>query len=69
MRLFPLHTVPLIAFGGVSDAAQLGRLLEHEAVVAAGIGNFLSYREHAVQKLRQRVAATSIRAAIFSGDA
>jgi cyclase len=67
VRRFPLRGVPLIAFGGVSEAGQVETLLGHECVAAVGIGNFLAYREHAVQKLRQRVAADSIRAAVFSG--
>lgn len=66
VRRFPLTEVPLIVFGGVSEPAQLDALLGDPRVVAAGIGNFLSYREHAVQKLRQRTAVTAVRAPIFS---
>jgi imidazole glycerol-phosphate synthase subunit HisF len=66
---FPLAQVPLIAFGGVSEPAQLDALLGHDQVVAVGIGNFLAYREHAVQKLKQRSTARSMRSPIFSsGD-
>lgn len=65
---FPLAQVPLIAFGGVSEPAQLDSLLRHDQVVAVGSGNFLSYREHAVQKLRQRSTARSMRNPIFSGE-
>jgi imidazole glycerol-phosphate synthase subunit HisF len=66
VRRFPVAGVPLIVFGGVSEPAQLDVLLGDERVVAVGVGNFLSYREHAVQKLRQRTAVTSVRAPIFS---
>lgn len=69
VRRFPLAGVPLIAFGGVSEPDQLDTLLACEQVAAVGIGNFLAYREHAVQKLRQRVTADSIRAPIFSSGA
>jgi cyclase len=60
--------VPLIAFGGVSEAAQLDTLLAHDQVVAVGSGNFLAYREHAVQKLRQRSSARSLRSPIFGSE-
>jgi cyclase len=68
VRHFPLAQVPLIAFGGVSEPAQLDSLLGMEQVVAVGSGNFLSYREHAVQKLRQRSTATSMRSPIFGSE-
>ena len=64
---FPLAEAQLIAFGGVSEPAQVDALLGHERVAAVGVGNFLAYREHAVQKIRQRLAATSLRAPVFSG--
>ena len=67
VRGFPAAGVPLIAFGGVSEPAQLEALLEAPNVVAVGVGTFLAYREHAVQKLRQAASARSIRAAVFSG--
>jgi cyclase len=53
---------PLLCFGGISEAAQLKRLLAHPQVVAAGVGNFLSYREHAVQLLKQQLGSSAIRA-------
>ncbi|HWW21815.1 MAG TPA: HisA/HisF-related TIM barrel protein [Steroidobacteraceae bacterium] len=68
VRHFPLAQVPLIAFGGVSEAAQLDTLLAHDQVVAVGSGNFLAYREHAVQKLRQRSSARSLRSPIFGSE-
>jgi cyclase len=68
VRHFPLAQVPLIAFGGVSEPAQLDSLLGIDQVVAVGVGNFLSYREHAVQKLRQRSTATSMRSPIFGTE-
>lgn len=69
LRCFPLEEVPLIAFGGVSEPQQLEMLLAQRQVAAVAIGNFLSYREHAVQQLRQQVRVDSVRAAVFSsGD-
>lgn len=53
---------PLLCFGGISEAAQIQRVLAHPQVVAAGVGNFLSYREHAVQSLKQQLGSSAVRA-------
>jgi imidazole glycerol-phosphate synthase subunit HisF len=53
--------LPLIAFGGISDPAQIAALLNHGNVAAVGIGNFLAYREHAVQALREAVGSRALR--------
>lgn len=53
---------PLLCFGGISEAAQIQRVLAHHQVVAAGVGNFLSYREHAVQSLKQQLGSSAVRA-------
>lgn len=66
IRSFPAPDIPLIAFGGVSEAAQLRMLLDDQRVAAAGIGNFLSYREHAVQMLKREAGGASIRSARFT---
>jgi cyclase len=56
------HTAkPLLCFGGISSAAQLQRVLSHPQVVAAGVGNFLNYREHAVQSLKQQLGSVFVR--------
>jgi cyclase len=52
---------PLLCFGGISEAAQLRRVLSHPQVVAAGVGNFLNYREHAVQSLKQQLGSVFVR--------
>lgn len=57
----PLPQLPLIAFGGLSSAAQLRRVLARPAVVAAGIGNFLAWREHAVQALKAQLRDLPLR--------
>lgn len=61
---FPAIDLPLIVFGGISEAAQLERLFELDRVAAAGIGNFLSYREHAVQRLKRQTGGDRIRPAL-----
>jgi cyclase len=58
---FPIVGVPLIAFGGISDARCIGALLDHPSTVAVGIGNFLAYREHAVQQIRREIEGRPIR--------
>ncbi len=65
MRLidgFPLPRTRLIAFGGLSEAAQLREVLERPNVVAAAVGNFLNYTEHAVQGLKECLLGLPMRA-------
>jgi imidazole glycerol-phosphate synthase subunit HisF len=69
IRCFPVSDVPLIAFGGISEAVQLEMLFGDQRVAAVGIGNFLSYREHAVQIFKRQTGGSSIRAACFVDDA
>lgn len=52
---------PLLCFGGISEAVQLQRVLANSKVVAAGVGNFLSYREHAVQALKKQLGTSAVR--------
>lgn len=52
---------PLIFFGGISEAEQIQRVLAHSQVVAVGVGNFLSYREHAVQSLKLQLGNSAVR--------
>ena len=67
-KLFPSATKPLIVFGGLSDPDQLQEVMSRPNVVAAGMGNFLSYREHALQKIRQQMAGSLIRAVQYACD-
>jgi cyclase len=68
LQAFPLRETPLIAFGGLSEAAQMQRVLSLDHVTAIAIGNFLSYREHAVQYYKQQLEGVPIRLAHYSGD-
>lgn len=52
---------PVLCFGGISKPEQIQRLLAHPHVVAVGVGNFLSYREHAVQALKQELRNSAVR--------
>lgn len=61
----PVPETPLIAFGGLSSAGQVAELLARDQVVACAIGNFLSYREHAIQAYRRGAASLPVRPAAF----
>lgn len=56
---------PFIMFGGLSHTDTLARLLGDPRIVAVGIGNFLSYREHAVQRYKEALANLPLRPASF----
>lgn len=62
---FPLQDVPLIAFGGISETEQMSALLQSPVVTAIAVGNFLTYREHAVQKYKEALTGMPIRSAIY----
>lgn len=67
LRRFPISSVPLIAFGGLSEVAQLEAVLAMPQVVAAGVGNFLNYKEHAVQAYKESLTSTVLRRADYQG--
>ena len=62
---FPLDNIPLIAFGGISESGQLRAVLESPRVVAAAVGNFLAYEEHAIQRYKQELPGIPLRPATF----
>lgn len=62
---FPWKEKPLLLFGGLSDAEQVRRVLMPSNVVAAGVGNFLNYKEHAIQKIKQHLVGIPIRSAHY----
>ena len=53
--------LPLIAFGGLSEAEQIGGVLQRAEVAAVAIGNFLSYREHAVPRFKHALPELPLR--------
>jgi len=69
LRRFPVAGVPLIAFGGLSETAQIEQALGMPQVVAAGIGNFLNYTEHAVQRYKERLDTAVVRRPEYQGSA
>lgn len=68
LEQFPLSNVPIIVFGGLSDASQLRQVLESPQVVAAAVGNFLNYREHAILQLKKQLAGLPVRMPIFFAE-
>lgn len=68
VRHFPFDAIPLIVFGGLSETAQLAALLTLPRVAAVGIGNFLSYSEHAVQTYKQHLSDMQLRPALYAAD-
>jgi len=62
---FPVQHVPVIAFGGVTEAPQMRALLQMPMVVAIGVGNSLSYEEHTIQKHKNALVGMSVRHAIY----
>lgn len=57
---------PLIAFGGISTSDQARNLFGRPPVVAVASGNFLAYREHAIQTLKAGLAGLPVRPAHFA---
>jgi len=53
--------IPLILFGGISEPAQLEKAFSNSQVSAAALGNFLNYKEHAVQKYKEQLSSAPIR--------
>lgn len=64
---------PLILFGGISDPVIGAPLLANSHVVAVAVGNFLAYREHAIQKFREGLEGGGVdpsvtRPAVYRGE-
>ena len=66
ISLFPDIDTPLIAFGGISEVKQIQDLFSKKQVSAVGIGNFLNYREHSVQLLKESIKSDYLRSPIYS---
>lgn len=66
IRNFQLADIPLIAFGGLSDARTIQCALEMPLVAAVAIGNFLNYRELAVQRLKEELVGIPLRQPEYS---
>ena len=67
-KKFPIKEKPLLLFGGISEFEQLQRVLALNNVVAAGVGNFLNYKEHAIQRIKRNLISVPMRAAHYSSE-
>ena len=65
LTLFPRDDIPLIAFGGLSAPAQLREAFANPRIVAAGVGNFLNYSEHALQHFKESQDGVPLRPAAY----
>lgn len=65
VKNFPLASAPLIVFGGISTPGQMAELLQMENVAAVAVGNFLNYREHAIQKFKEALATMPLRNPVY----
>ena len=65
---FPYKKVSLIAFGGISSSEQMKDLLARPNLAAVSVGNFLSYREHAIQQFRAALASAALRPSIYATE-
>lgn len=62
---FPFKEKSIIAFGGISKPDQMKVILQYPAVAAVAVGNFLSYREHAIQYYKTLLTGTHLRNAYY----
>lgn len=68
INLFPYKKLPLIVFGGISSAEQMQGLLARPNVAAVAVGNFLSYREHAIQQFKTALASAALRPSTYATE-
>ncbi len=68
LKVESLVDKPLLYFGGISSAKQLQQVLRHTKVAGVGIGNFLNYREHALQALKHCLKNCPIRPPHFQSS-
>lgn len=62
---FPLKKIPIIAFGGINTCEQMRELLYFDNIAAIAVGNFLSYKEHAIQKYKMALNGLPLRHPIY----
>lgn len=64
----PDGNMPVLAFGGISQVAQMRSLLARPRVAAVAVGNFLGYRELAMQQFKKALASPDLRQALYAAD-
>jgi cyclase len=68
INYFPIDSVPLILFGGLSSAELLSAGLSNTRVSAVSVGNFLNYSEHSLQQLKLDLSLQPIRPANYKQE-
>ncbi|QJD72166.1 HisA/HisF-related TIM barrel protein [Marinobacterium sp. LSUCC0821] len=68
LGLFASVNTPIIAFGGLSEPDQIKSVLSMPSVSAVAVGNFLAYKEHAVQTYKACLAGLPIREAYYNRE-
>lgn len=63
--LFATSKKPLILFGGLSEPSQILHSLSSPNVVGVGVGNFLNYKEHSIQKIKEQLTSAPVRIAQY----
>jgi imidazole glycerol-phosphate synthase subunit HisF len=66
LEAFAPTGISRIAFGGLSEATQIREVLDRSDTVAVAIGNFLNYREHALQALKEGLVGIALRPACYA---
>lgn len=61
IKQFPIEFPKLIAFGGIHTHKVARAILSHTNCIAIGIGNYLSYKEHAIQKYKENLYDLGVR--------
>lgn len=64
----PDWEMPILAFGGISEIGQMRDLLARPSVAAVGVGNFLNYRELAIQQYKEALSSIDLRPALYATD-
>ena len=59
------YDIPAIVLGGISEENQIKYLLSNEKVASVGIGNFLNYKEHAIQTIKKNINLSCLREAKY----
>jgi imidazole glycerol-phosphate synthase subunit HisF len=64
--LFSCKKSKLIVFGGISSVEQMRHCFGRPDVVAVAVGNFLNYREHAIQQFKRELANAILRPSTYN---
>ncbi|MFJ9450918.1 HisA/HisF-related TIM barrel protein [Herbaspirillum sp. NPDC101397] len=65
---FDFGELPLLLFGGISTPRQMQNFLAMPKVVAVAVGNFLSYRELAIQQFKNALERSTFRPPMYATE-